>query len=119
MNFILSWLTGGGFKAIAEEIADWDLRRRQAANDADRIAAETHLAHLRLQQALLVEETKYASTRWIRPAFALPVVIYWWKLIVWDTILGWGVTQYPGGHVSWFVVMIPTAYFLARAWEKR
>jgi hypothetical protein len=118
MNFLLRFITGGGLKGLTGQITEWDLKRRDAANDADRIAAETMIDHLKLRQQVLVEETKHGATRWIRPAFASIALVYWAKLVVYDTILGWGSTPYPGDHVAWFVTLIPGAYFLTRPLEK-
>lgn len=119
LGALTSWLVGGGLKSIANQLTDWDIKRREAKNDKDRIEAEQVIKQLEARQAVLIEETKHSTTRWIRPALAAPVVLYWWKLIVWDTLLGWGATPYPGDHVAWFVTLIPTAYFLARPFEKR
>jgi len=115
---IFGFISGGGLSSITQEIAAWDIKRREAVNDRDRVRAETMLSQLRMQQELLVAEQKHASTRWVRPAFALVALIYWAKLVVWDTILELGATPYPGDHVAWFVTLIPTAYFLTRPFEK-
>lgn len=115
---LITWALGGGIEKITGQIADWDLKRREAKNDQDRIRAETYIANLEAQRSVLMEEQKHAATRWVRPALAFPVIVYWWKLIIFDTLLGWGSTPYPGDHVAWFVTLIPTAYFLARPFEK-
>ena len=115
---LLSFVTGGGLKGIAQEIADWDIKRREAKNDADRVYAEQVMEQLKARQSVLIEETKYSATRWIRPAFATIAIVYWAKVVIWDTLLGWGVTPYPGDHVAWFVTLIPAAYFLTRPFEK-
>jgi hypothetical protein len=34
----------------------------------------------------------------IRPLLALPVIVYLWKVIVWDKVLGWGTTDAIAGN---------------------
>lgn len=119
IGLLTKFVLGGGLSGIADQITSWDLKRREAANDKDRIYAETMIEQLKLRQEVLVEEQKHWATRWIRPALAAPVVLYWWKLVVWDTLLGLGTTPYPGEHVVWFVLLVPGAYFLTRPFDKR
>ena len=119
IGMLLKWMTGGGLSGIANEITSWDIKRREAANDRERVQAETMISQLQMRQEVLIAEQGHWMTRWIRPALAAPVVAYWWKLIIWDTLLGWGSTPYPGDHVVWFVVLIPSAYFLVRPFEKQ
>lgn len=62
-----------------------------AANDADRIAAELQIARLEARQA-----SHAIGGRWItlvQIAWALPFVVYNSKLILWDKVLGLGVTD--------------------------
>ena len=62
-----------------------------AANDADRIAAEIQIARLEARQA-----SHAIGGRWItlvQIAWALPFVIYNGKLILWDKVLGLGATD--------------------------
>lgn len=115
---MIGWLASLPLKAIASQIAEWDLRRREATTESERIRAQAQIEALQTRQGVLIEETKFAATRWIRPAFASIALVYWAKLIIWDTLLGLGTTPYPGDHIVWFVTLIPTAYFLTRPFEK-
>ncbi len=87
--------------------------------EARRIASEERVAALTAQRDVLLAESQHSSTRWVRPVLALPVCIFWAKVIIYDTVLGWGVTPYPGDMVAWFVVLIPSFYFFGRPFEKR
>lgn len=56
------------------------------------------------------------QTRWwfvaaITPLFSIPYVIYLWKVIVWDTVLGWGTTPPLRGDASTVMLMIVGFYF--------
>lgn len=116
----LGFVTGGiSLGSIAKEISKYKIAARDAKTDQARIEAQQIISQLESREAVLIAEQKSASTRWVRPAFAALVWIYWAKLIIYDTVLGWGATGAPSDHVKWFVVLIPTAYFLVRPSEKR
>ena len=104
--------------AITGQLRQAHKDRLEAANDKDRIAAEVTISQLEARQAVLVAEQGNWATRWVRPALAFPVVVFWWKVIIWDTVLGLGVTPNPGEYVMAFVVSVPNVYFLVRGFEK-
>lgn len=119
LSKILNWLVGGGINAIGNQVIKYQQLKLQADGDREKLEHEETIQRLQAQQAILIEESKHKLTSWIRPALALPVVIYWGKLIVWDTVLQYGSTPYPGDHVVWYVTLIPAAYFLVRPFERR
>ena len=60
--------------------------------------------------------------RWLtalpRPLFAFAFVVYVWKVVVWDKVLGWGTTDALSGDVAQWAMMVLTAYFGGRSLEK-
>lgn len=116
---LLAWLTGGGLAAIGKEINRAYQAKLDAKNDAERIEAEKQIAVLEARQAVLIAEQGNWLTRWIRPAFAFPFVVYDAKIVVWDKVLGLGVTD-PMPPEFWHLHMVIVgAYFLTRPFEKR
>lgn len=116
---VLSWLTGGGIAAIGKELNRAYDNKLKAKNNEQRIEAERDIARLEAQQAVLIAEQGSWMTRWIRPAFAAPFVIYDAKVIVWDKVLKLGTTD-PISPEFWQLQMIVFgAYFLTRPLEKR
>lgn len=94
----------GSHEARTVELANKaiDLDRREAELNADVVKAE---------QGNWV-------TRSVRPAFATPFILFTWKVVVYDKILGWGVTD-PLDPRMWGVFMaIVIAYFGGRSAEK-
>jgi hypothetical protein len=86
---LLGLLTGAG--GIPEQLRRAYEARLKAKNDSERIAAEIDIARLEARQA-----SHAIGGRWItlvQVAWALPFVAYNAKLIVWDKMLGWGVTD--------------------------
>lgn len=54
----------------------------------------------------------------IRPLLAFPIIIYFWKVIVWDKVLGLGATDPITGMIADWTGMIITAYVGGRSIEK-
>lgn len=115
---ILNWLAGPAVKSIGEQLNAAYRAKLEAQNDEDRIAAEITIAQLEARQGLLMAEQGHWLTRWIRPAFALPFVLYVWKVVVWDKILGLGTTDALSSEMGWVLTTLVGAYFLVRPFEK-
>lgn len=116
---ILAWLSAGTIKAIGTQITQAYQAKLTAENDEARIAAEQRIATLKAQQELLISEQSSVMTRWIRPAFALPFVIYNSKIIVWDKVFGWGATDALPPQYWQLQMIVFGAYFLTRPFEKK
>lgn len=115
---ILSWLTGGGITAIGGELRAAYEAKLKAQTDAEKLAAEETIARLEAQRSVLIAEQGSWLTAWVRPAIALPFVVYLWKLIVWDKVLGYGATDDLSPQLWQMMTIIITAYFLTRPFEK-
>ena len=96
-----------------------------AANTHDRIAAdlaakaiEAEIAARQQATAIIIAEQGRWYTAIIRPLLALPIIIYFWKVIVWDKVLDLGVTDPLRGMVSDWAGTIITAYVGGRTIEK-
>lgn len=119
ISHILSWFTGGAFEVIGGQITRAYEAKLSAQNDAARIDAQKRIATLEAQQSVLIAEQRSMITRWIRPAFALPFVIYNFKIVVWDKVLGLGATDPLSPHYWQLQMIVFGAYFLTRPFEKR
>jgi hypothetical protein len=93
-----------------------------AANIQDRIAAdlaakeiEAEIAARKEASAIIIAEQGRWYTAIIRPLLAFPLVIYLWKVIVWDKVLGLGTTDPITGMVADWTVTIITAYVGGRS----
>jgi hypothetical protein len=119
MTKLLSWLLGGGLSAIGAQLNTAYKNKLDAKNDGERIEAEKQIAQLEARQAVLIAEQGNWATRWIRPAFALPFILYNFKIIVYDKMLGWGVTDALSEQFWQLQMIVFGAYFLTRPFEKR
>ena len=112
------WLAGSGVAKIGEQLrVAYELKLR-AQTDKEKLAAEVDIETLKAQQAVLIAEQGNWATRWIRPLLALPFVIYNFKIVVWDKVLGWGVTDGLSPEFLQMEMVILGAYFIGRSLEK-
>lgn len=118
IGLVLKWLTGGGIAAIGEQLNAAYSARLKAQTDKEKLEADMTIVQLSARQAVLIAEQGSWLTRWIRPAFALPFVVYDAKIVVWDKVLGWGTTD-PLTPEFWQLQMIVFgAFFLTRPFER-
>ena len=101
---------------VAARLVDAYMAREQAKTDADRIAADVTIRQLEARQAVLV-----AGGRWIAPvqaAFAVMFLIYNAKLIIWDKVLGLGVTDPLSPELYWLQGIVVGFIFLQAGVDK-
>ena len=72
----------------------------------------------RMATDVLIAEQAWWFTAMIRPMIAWPFIIYVWKTVVWDTVLGQGTTPVLQGSLGEWAGIIITAYFVGRPLEK-
>jgi len=122
---VLSWLgnlLGGPF---AKAAVDAYRARLDAGNASEKIAAELAAKELSVKQRerelaaqIVVAEQGRWYTALPRPLFASAFIIYVWKVVVWDKVLGLGTTDALGGDVAQWAMIVLTAYFGGRSLEK-
>lgn len=115
---IIAWVAGGALDRVGGHLKDAYLAKKQAETDEQRLEADLRIRQLEAQQNVLIAEQGNWVTRWIRPAFAFPFVVYTWKLVIWDKVLGIGVTDPLKGELAEFMMIVIGAYFLTRPFEK-
>lgn len=125
LGFLASIFTGPIIKGVIDSVAQGYRDKLAHENSKDAKAVELAVAEVQAEVSARVQATevlKAEQGRWwtaaIRPLFAFPLVIYWWKIIMWDKLLGWGSTDALGGHVEQWAMIIIAAYFVTRPFEK-
>ena len=125
MGLVLGWLgnlLGGPFARAA---VDAYRARLSAENTSEKIAADLAARELGVEQrerelatqAVLAEQGRW-YTALPRPLFAGAFIIYVWKVVVWDRVLGLGTTDALSGDVAQWAMIVLTAYFGGRSLEK-
>jgi hypothetical protein len=122
---VLGWLgslLGGPF---AKAAVDAYRAKLSAENTSAKIAADLAARELDVEsrerelatQAVIAEQGRW-YTALPRPLFAFAFVIYAWKVVVWDRVLGLGTTAALSGDVAQWAMIVLTAYFGGRSLEK-
>ena len=125
LSAVLSWLgnmLGGPF---AKAAVDAYRAKLAAESTSEKIAADLAARELSVEQRerelateVLVSEEGHWYTALPRPLFAFAFIIYVWKVVVWDKVLGLGTTDPLSGDVSQWAMIVLTAYFGGRSLEK-
>jgi len=115
---LLNFLGGGALKTVTEGIVQARRDAQAAKNTTERVEAEKVVATLEAQQIVLLAEQGSWMTRPIRPLFALPFIIYNFKIILWDKVLGLGATDPLSAEMLQIEMIVIGAYFLGRPFEK-
>lgn len=115
MNWLLSILTGGLLDKFIAPLERAYQAKITAQTNKDKLAADQAVKFYEGQIALATtaaQSDKWWSTRELVGKCAL---IYVAKIVVWDTVLGWGVTPDPGPQVTGIVMMVIGFYFGSKA----
>jgi hypothetical protein len=125
MTALLAWLgnlLGGPF---AKAAVDAYRAKLTAENASEKLAADLaarELAVMQRESEVAAQLTTAEQGRWYtalpRPLFAGAFVIYVWKVVVWDKVLGLGTTDPLSGEVARWAMIVLTAYFGGRSLEK-
>jgi hypothetical protein len=121
LAWLASFLTGPIINgAIDAYKAKLEAQNSETAHAAE-LARAALLAEIEARKsadAIIIAEQGRWYTAMIRPLLAMPVVIYLWKVIVWDKVFGWGITDPIGGDVGIWAGAIVTTYVGGRSLEK-
>jgi len=116
-SFLAGPIVDGAIAAYKAKLAAQNSQDAIAADLAGKaIAAE--IEERKSANAILIAEQGRWWTAIVRPLIALPVVIYLWKVIVWDKVLALGATDPLAGDVAQWAGLIVTTYVGGRSLEK-
>jgi len=121
-------IIGAIFKPIVDGLLLAQKQKLDAAGSRDARVAEIAQQQIALDkreaevnaQVIIAEQGNWV-TRSMRPLFALPFILFTWKVVIWDKVLG----GWTGGHTDaldpkmWGVFMaVVIAYFGGRSAER-
>lgn len=118
LSLILNFLGGGALKTVSDSLVEAQRDRLRAETDEKKLETEETISRLQAHRDILLTEQSNWATRMIRPLFALPFIIFNFKVIVWDKVLGWGSTDPLSSDLIELEMIVFGAYFLARPIEK-
>jgi hypothetical protein len=121
LQWLASFLTApviNGVIAAYKARLDAQNLQGQAAADLAAKAIGAEIEARKSADALIIAEQGRWYTAVIRPLLALPVIIFMWKVIVWDKVFGLGTTDALTGDVATWSGAIVTTYVGGRSLEK-
>lgn len=105
-NWILNLITGG----LVGEVKDGLLRAQQqylaAEGDKEKLIAEQNMKYWQGRMDLAIANSQHGKWWHTINLMGIMSLIYFGKIVVWDTVLGWGVTPDPGNQVTFFVMTV-------------
>ena len=120
-----TWLASFLSGPIVNGVIEAYKARLAAENSQDAVAADlagkaiaAEIEARRSADAVIIAEQGRWWTAIVRPLLALPVIIYLWKVVVWDKVLALGSTDPLAGDVAQWAGMIVTTYVGGRSLEK-
>lgn len=90
---LLSFLTGGGLRAILGEIRQLQQDRLKAETDTKKLEIGGRVAALQAHADEIKAARNNRLIRAVQAAFALPFLVYVYKLVIWDKVFGLGATD--------------------------
>lgn len=115
MKWLLDLVLGGAVEKFTGPLERAYQAKLTAQNSEQRIEADKAISFFEGQIALA--RTAAESDRWWSPRSLMGwcATAYVFKIVVWDTVLGLGVTPNPGSQVTGIVMTIIGFYYGSRA----
>jgi hypothetical protein len=95
---------------IAGKIADARIASIQASTDKEKIGQEERIKALEARRDVLKAESDGRVNGVIRALLAAPIVVFLWKVIIWDKVLALGSTDDLSENL-WYVTMIVLGFY--------
>lgn len=108
----LKFFTGGGANGIANQLRQAHKDTLDAENDEDRIAAQERSDTLLTRMEAQTRGEASWLPKLVRACWAAPFIVYTGKIIIYDKVLGLGVTDGLGQYEQTLGLMIAGFFFL-------
>lgn len=97
--------------AITDGIVRWQIAKEDAKTNEEKLKADVKIKELETRRDLQISAT--INDKWWSPRtmFGWMGVAFFFKIVIWDTVLGLGVTAYPGSAVMDFATIVVSFYF--------
>src|SRR5688500_5583349 len=95
---------------IAGKIADARIAATQATTDKERIEQEERVKALEARRDVLRAESDGRVNSTIRALLAAPVIVFLWKVVIWDKVLALGTTDDLSENL-WYVAMLVLGFY--------
>lgn len=121
MKWLINLFTGGLVGEISDGINRWQKNSLDAKNQSERIEADRAINMLQARKDILVAESRDAWALRMRVLarffFGAPLGVFVWKVVVYDKVLGLGVTDDLSADMWKLMYLVYTFYFASEiAW---
>lgn len=108
----------GGLLTAQKQKLDAVGSHEAVAADLAKKSFDLDMKEAEVNASIIIAEQGNFITRSVRPMFALPFIIFCWKVVIWDKVLGLGTTD-PIDPKMWGVFMLVVgAYMGGRTAER-
>ncbi len=109
---LLLGLVSGPLTRVSNDIKEAYQSKLKAQNDSERILADERIAILEARKTSILAAQSNPAERWVRAGIAFPFVVYINKLVLWDKVLGWGVTDPLSPELAQIMMVVLGGYFI-------
>lgn len=105
-------LISGPLSKISNDLKEAYQSKLTASNDAERIAADERINLLEARKTSILAAQSDPIERFVRITFAFPFIVYINKLVLWDKVLKWGITDPLSTELSQLMWVVIAGYFI-------
>lgn len=112
-KFLLSLINP--LERISSDLKDAYTAKLNAGTDKERIAADERISTLEARKQIVLASSTNPVGRWVCALYATPFIVYNAKVIVWDKVLGLGVTDNLSPDFWYISGIVLGGYFIDSA----
>jgi hypothetical protein len=105
LGTLLAWINP--LSTILGKVQEWEAKLLDAKTEQERMAAAERIAALQAQASVAGHPIDALA----RVVMAAPGVLFVWKLILWDKMLGWGSTDDLSSNLWYFGIALPWGFY--------
>lgn len=115
---VISKLLGIGIPAIIDSITKEKVKLADAKTEQQKIESKERIDILERKKEIILSSQANKIGEWVRVAWALPFIVYVWKLLLWDKVLGWGITDPLSPTLDYILWTVLGGYFVLGVTDK-
>ncbi|MBW3099275.1 hypothetical protein [Pseudohoeflea coraliihabitans] len=108
---LLSWLATGGLSSITKSLERAYRDKLNAQTSEQKLEADMRIRDMEARRDIILKSQSDNVERWVRVGFAVPFVIFNFKLVVWDKVLGLGATDPLSDNLAYVQMTVLGGYF--------
>lgn len=111
-------LLGIGLPAVMSQLSKERERLADAKTEADRINSQERIEVLEAKKEVIIQSQGNRLGEVVRLLWAIPFILYVWKLVLWDKVFGYGSTDSLGPILEYILWTVLGGYFILGVTDK-